>query len=229
MNSRSAAAERRRVAAVVPAFNEEKTIAAVVRALKQAPSIEEVIVVSDGSSDRTAEEAERAGADRVVRLEKNVGKGGALLRGIAATGAGILFFCDADFIGLTARHVERLLAPVLSGRLMMCTGLRDRGPLITILIAHLPLLSGERALRREVIEAVPSRFLKGFRVEMALNFSCRARGWPYGSIPTLGVGQVSKIGKVGFWKALPAYAAMIWEIAEALVLARLARKEFLRT
>lgn len=216
-------------AAIVPAYDEEKTIGGVVRALKASLGIDEVIVVSDGSDDRTAEAAEAAGADQVLRLPKNVGKGGALKRGVEATRAEVLFFCDADFIGLTPAHVERLLRPVSEGRLMMCAGLRDRGPFLTRLIAHLPLISGERALRREVFEGVPERFLEGFRVEMALNFSCRANGLSYGSIPTLGVRQVLKIEKVGVWQGLIGYLAMIWQIVEALVLARLARREFRQT
>ncbi len=235
MSSRFAAADLhqtvqvadQRVAAIVPAFNEEKTVGAVVRALKASPSIDEVIVVSDGSGDATAEEAERAGADTVLRLEKNVGKGDALLRGVQATEASTLFFCDADFLGLTPMHVERILAPVISGRLVMCTGLRDRGPFVTNVISHLPLLSGERALLRDVIESVPPRFLKGFRVEMALNYACRAHGWPYGSIPTLGVGQVRKMQKIGIVRGLWAYVMMVWEVAEAMVNVHLARNEFL--
>ncbi|MFA5853586.1 MAG: glycosyltransferase [Patescibacteria group bacterium] len=218
----------RSVAAIVPALNEEKTVGDVVRVLKASKSIGEVVVVDDGSVDRTSEEAKRAGA-RVVRLDHNVGKGGALLAGAQATTAGIFFFCDADFIGLTPAHVERLLAPVKEGRLVMCAGLRDRGPLVTRVIAHLPLLSGERALERRVLEAVVPRFLEGFRVEMALNYACRARGWRYGSIPTLGVGQVRKMQKIGFWRGLAAYAKMIWEIGDALIRVRLAKKEFLHT
>lgn len=227
MNFRSAGADR--AAAVIPALNEEKTIAAIVRTLKASPSIAEVIVVDDGSDDRTSEEAERAGADRVIRLAENIGKGGALLAGTRATQARVLFFCDADFIGLTTAHVERLLAPVRAGRLLMCAGLRDRGSIITPIIAHLPLLSGERALDRRVIEAVPPRFLEGFRVEAALNYACRARGWAYGSLPTLGVVQVRKMQKIGFWRGLAAYAKMIWEVGEALVRVRLAKREFLQT
>lgn len=214
------------VAAIVPALNEEKTVGEIVRTLKGSGLIGEVIVVDDGSTDRTSEVAEAAGA-RVVRLEKNVGKGGALLAGARATNADLLFFCDADFIGLTTAHAERLITPVLEGRLVMCTGLRDRGPFITRLIAHLPLLSGERALRRRVMEAVPPRFLEGFRVEMALNYACRVRGWKYGSIPTLGVRQVRKMQKIGFWRGLVAYGKMVCEIADALVRVRMSKKEFL--
>jgi glycosyltransferase involved in cell wall biosynthesis len=214
-------------AALVPARDEERTVGSVVRTLKASRGVDEVIVVDDGSSDRTAEEAEAAGA-RVVRLAQNVGKGGAVLAGAAATRADVLFLCDADFLGLAPAHVERILAPVAEGRLMMCTGLRDRGPFLTRLIAHLPLLSGERALRREVLEGVPPRFLQGFRIEMALNWYCRANRLPYGSVPTLGVGQVRKIEKVGLLRGIAGYTVMVWEVAEAMVRVRLAKKEFLR-
>ena len=215
------------VAAIVPAHNEEKTVGRVVRTLKASAGVGEVIVVSDGSSDRTAEEAASAGA-RVLRLRENVGKGGAVKMGAAATRAEILFLCDADFVGLGPAHVERILAPVLEGRLAMCTGLRDRGPFLTRLIAHLPLLSGERALRREVLDGVPRRFLEGFRIEMALNWYCRANRLSYGSVPTLGVGQVRKFEKVGLLRGLLGYVVMVWEVADAMVRVRFAKKEFLK-
>lgn len=217
-----------RVAAIVPAYDEEKTVGRVVRTLKASPVIDEVIVVSDGSKDRTAEEALSAGADRVLRLAENVGKGGAVKAGAEATPAELLFLCDADFLDLAPMHVERIVAPVAEGRLTMCTGLRDRGPFLTRVIAHLPLLSGERALRREVLDGVPERFLKGFRIEMALNWYCRANRLPYGSVPTLGVGQVRKFEKVGLLRGLAGYAVMTWQIAEAMVRVRLAKDEFLK-
>lgn len=214
-------------AAIVPAYNEERTVGGVVRALKAAKLVGEVIVVSDGSTDRTAEEAEAAGADRVLRLPDNLGKGEALSRGVAATRAGILFFCDADFLGFTAAHADALLRPVIDGRLAMHAGLRDRRPLTPIL-AHLPLISGERALRREVFEGVPARFRTGFRIELALNYFCRANGLPYGSKPTVGVRFVRKMQKVGILRGLAGYVRMIGEFADAIVRVRLAKKEFIR-
>ena len=214
------------VAAVVPAFNEEKTVGAVVRALKACPLIGEVVVVSDGSTDRTEEEAVRAGADRLLRLPENVGKGEAMRRGADAVKAGTLFFCDADLLGFSPENAVEILRPVIDGRYDMCTGLRDRGPLLTRVIAHLPLLSGERALRRPVLEGVPPEFLQGFRVEIALNYFCRANGLPYGSVPTRGVRNFRKMEKVGFLRGLAGYLQMIWQIAEAMILVRLAGRKF---
>ncbi len=64
---------------LIPAYNEEATIAKVVRVAKEAGF--PVVVADDGSKDRTAQEAERAGA-KVVRLGENRGKGGPSPRGL---------------------------------------------------------------------------------------------------------------------------------------------------
>lgn len=217
-----------KVVAIVPAYNEEKTVGLIVRTLKSSSGLNEVVVVDDGSFDNTAKVAEAAGADRVIRLAKNIGKGGAVKAGAHASDADIIFLCDADFLGLSPPHVERILRPVLEGKKTMCTGLRDRGPVLTRVISHLPLLSGERALRREVLDGIPERFLSGFRLEIALNWYCRVNRLVYGSVPTIGVEQVRKIDKVGFIQGIFGYAAMIWQIAEAMVRVRLERNEFLK-
>ncbi len=81
-------------AVLVAARDEERTIGRTVSALKEAFPEAEVIVADDGSHDRTAEEAERAGA-RVVRLPR-LGKGQALTLGEAEAPAGSLLLCDAD-------------------------------------------------------------------------------------------------------------------------------------
>ncbi len=82
---------------VIPAFNEEKTVGEVVRALKNA-QFENLIVVDDGSGDATAKVARQAGA-RTVRHILNRGLGGALGTGIEAAlrlGAEYIITCDAD-------------------------------------------------------------------------------------------------------------------------------------
>ena len=65
-----------RIVTVIPALNEERTIESVAR---EDLSHGDVIVVDDGSTDRTSELAARAGA-RVIRHERNLGKGRPLKR-----------------------------------------------------------------------------------------------------------------------------------------------------
>jgi glycosyltransferase involved in cell wall biosynthesis len=69
-----------RAAAVIPAFNEAPSIAAVVARVR--PTVAHVVVVDDGSSDATADEARRAGADVLVH-PSNRGKGHAVRTGLA--------------------------------------------------------------------------------------------------------------------------------------------------
>jgi glycosyltransferase involved in cell wall biosynthesis len=227
MSSRSENGREVRTAAIVPAFNEEKTVGLVVRALKGAGSLHEVIVVDDGSKDGTAEAATAAGADRVISLPENIGKGGALQRGVSATSARILLFCDADLIGLSPVHIERLLSPLKEGRMAMCAGVRERGPVLDWMIARLPRISGLRSLRRSIFESLPERFIRRFRIEIALEHFCRVNGLASEAVPMKGIGHVRKMQKVGFFKGLSAYGAMVWQIVEVYVRVRLAHKEFL--
>jgi len=85
-----------KILALIPAFNEQNSIANVVRGVSQ--HIPDVLVVDDGSTDMTAVEAESAGA-RVVRLEENSGKGVALNMGFAVAeelGSSHVLTLDAD-------------------------------------------------------------------------------------------------------------------------------------
>jgi glycosyltransferase involved in cell wall biosynthesis len=84
--------------AIVPAYQAAPTVGAVVRGI--LATVPRVLVVDDGSSDDTAAEAERAGAD-VLRLAGNSGKGSAIRAGLARvlgadTGATHVAFLDAD-------------------------------------------------------------------------------------------------------------------------------------
>ncbi|MFH1142538.1 MAG: glycosyltransferase family 2 protein [Candidatus Uhrbacteria bacterium] len=203
------------VAAIVPAHNEEQTLGLVLRALKNAPSVNEIVVVSDASVDATAEIARAAGTI-VVELEEQHGKGGAMLAGLEQTEAEIIAFFDADLVGLTPEHVERIVLPVVSGSKAMNVGLRDRGQLITSIGAKLPLISGERAMRRSIISNIPERYMKGFMIESAFNYFCRSHGLVYGSVKMPGLTIVRKYEKVGWTQAIGQYLRMFYQIGKAM-------------
>jgi hypothetical protein len=107
--------------AVVPARNEEATIGLTVKALVGMPGLSEVVVVADGCSDRTAEEARTAGA-RVLVASDRRGKGGAVESALdRIPGSDVWLFVDGD-VGETAREAESLLGPVLDGRADLAVG-----------------------------------------------------------------------------------------------------------
>jgi glycosyltransferase involved in cell wall biosynthesis len=214
-----------RIAAIVPAYNEEKTIGAVINTLKSSGVFDEIIAVSDGSTDSTAEVARASGAT-VYQLPLHSGKGKAMQHGVAHTDAPILAFFDADLLTLTAEHARQIVTPVLEGKVSMNVGLHDRGPFLTWLESHLPLIGGERAMEREVFEAIPDRYIRGFMVESALNYFCRANGMRYGSTALRGLTMRKKYQKVGWRRAIGEYIHMDYQVIRAMIVVRLCGHEF---
>ena len=84
--------------AIIPAHNEDQTIAGIVSASLATDGVDRVIVVDDGSTDRTAELAAKAGAE-VLGGDGNLGKGPRLIEGqrhAFASGADQVLLMDAD-------------------------------------------------------------------------------------------------------------------------------------
>jgi glycosyltransferase involved in cell wall biosynthesis len=175
------------VAAIVPAYNEAPRIGAVLAVLTKSPSISEVIVVDDGSTDSTSDIA-RLFPVKVIRRDKNLGKGSAMELGVAATTADIIFFSDADVRGLTIEIVEYIIDPVRRGAYDMFIGIHDRTIYkIPFVLRQLPHIGGERALRRETWNTLPLFFKKNFRIEVGLNFWTvrHGKGFGYHAFPEL--------------------------------------------
>ncbi len=210
-----------RVCAIIPAYNEEQTVASVVETIRASECVDEIIVVSDGSTDKTVRRSRVAGATVYERKHRH-GKGQTLLYGISKTRADVLVFFDADLIGLTTDHIERILLPVMSGARVMNIALRNRGPFIMKFTPHLPLISGLRALRREVIERVPPEFMQGFMIETALNYYCRLHHLAYGAVMLSDLRIRTKYEKVGFLRGVVQYTYMTVEILQAHLAIRIA-------
>lgn len=126
MDAASARISQTGVVAVIPAFNEERFVASVVINARQHADL--VIVVDDGSTDRTAFLAESAGA-RVIRMRENGGKGLALNAGFEAArqvNPRAVIMLDSD-----AQHdpaeIPLLAAPVLAGEADVVIGSRFLG------------------------------------------------------------------------------------------------------
>ena len=212
---------RLNVTAIIPAYNEEQTIKDVIRPLVASSLVDEVFVISDGSTDRTKEVAEKAGA-RVHEIPRK-GKGGAMMYAVAQTDSQIIAFFDADLVGLTEEHIETLLLPVINSGRMMNVGIRDRGIFWTAISQHLPLISGERAMNRRVFESVPPEFMCGFMVESALNYFCKLHKWRFGSVVMHGLTFRRKYQKVPIALAVVQYISMFWQVGIAMLTVRLAR------
>lgn len=198
-----------RVAAIIPAFNEERTIGDVVAAVKHSGLVDDVVVVSDGSRDATGHAARAHGA-RVIELIENLGKGGAIAAGLAATDARVILLLDGDLLGLTSRHVEDLLRPVLREAVEVSVGQIEPD----LMQRLFPNFSGQRAMRRSVLDAIPDLGSTGFGVEAALSRHVKNSGLRSCTVPLGGLAHLSKLEKHGLLRGYAGKLKATWQIAK---------------
>ena len=119
-----AAKDGRTVSVVLPALNEEDTVADVIASIMPLYPhlVDEVIVLDSGSTDATAERATAAGArvisreEAVPELEPVKGKGEVLWRSIAVADGDLIAFVDSDLIDPDPMFVPKMLGPLLMNR-----------------------------------------------------------------------------------------------------------------
>ncbi|GAA4951223.1 hypothetical protein GCM10023205_10060 [Yinghuangia aomiensis] len=191
-------------AVVIPAHDEERRIAATVRAASVMDGVDLVVVVDDGSRDGTVAAASAAGAI-VVRHGRNRGKAAAMETGAAAVAAidaregrakpdtaHLLLFLDAD-LEESAAHAAALIGPVRDGEAAMTIAIlppqkraggghgfvvrasRDGIRRASGFVATQPL-SGQRCLTREAFDAALP-LAAGFGVETGLTIDLVRQGF----------------------------------------------------
>lgn len=183
------------VSIIIPAYNEADRIGKTVQACKSMG--DEILVIDDGSPDDTFKVAENAGADTVIRMDKNSGKGAALNAGCAKAKGDILLLLDAD-LGDSASKAAPLLQPLLKDEADMTIAVfpKAQGKAgfgfvmnlsrwgikhFTGKIIQAPL-SGQRALRKEIFTAIGG-FGSGFGVETALTIDVLRLGYRVQEVP----------------------------------------------
>lgn len=196
---------------VIPAFNEEnrigKTLDETLRFLGAQPFESEIVVVNDGSRDRTAEvvrkyEPRAARAKSRLRLIENPGnrgKGYSVRNGMLNAHGEIALFMDAD-LATPLTEVAKVIEPIGDGRYDVVFGSRalDRsligthqsslretigkaGNLIQFLLTGLRFKDtqcGFKAFRREAVQAIfPLQQIEGFGFDPEILFIARKHGW----------------------------------------------------
>lgn len=209
---------QRAVAVVVPAKDEAARIGAVIRAVLEATLPTEIIVVSDGSRDGTADVARGFPGVKVIDLKVNGGKAAAMLAGVRATAAPLIMFLDADLQGLHGTHVDRIIFEVFSDNCDMCVGIFRGGEKWSDAAMKVsPALSGQRAMRRELFESVGNVADLGMGIEIALEKAAKRRRARVKRVVLYGVSNAHKEKKLGFVKGVAARTKMFVEITEAML------------
>ena len=184
------------VSVIVPAYNEAHRLGETLQSLNGLKEINEIVVVDDGSRDDTASVGEKW-ADTVIRWEKNCGKGYALDLGWRKAKGEFIVFLDAD-LGRTADLAAYLIEPVMRGQCDMTIatlppaeqkggfgfvkGLADQG-VRRLTGQHISApLSGQRAMRRHLLEQIPP-LSRDFGIEVSLTVEALRRGFRISEVP----------------------------------------------
>lgn len=196
---------------VVPAHNEEQTLADVLRPLIASQVFASILVVDDGSKDGTSEVARRHGVP-VMSLSPNRGKGEAMMAAVGKLPPGhAVAFCDADLMGLQPEHWRRMVGLFGLGYDMVC-GLRDYSQFRNALQLVGPLITGERIVRRWVLDLLPLNCWRGYSIETAMNATVTLHGGKTAMFFMGGVGIRTKLDKTGWLSGTVGQAKMFSEI-----------------
>ena len=158
------------VSAIVPIFNEQKTIHRVVASLLNSDLVSEVICVNDGSTDKSLEILQSFSSRiKLINLKRNHGKGFALATGIKKAKGEILIFFDGDITGLTENHIRALLDPLLMGGVKAVIAVLAKSPNYPFKKWDI-YLSGIRVYYRNALLPHLTQMVKtGYGIEVFLN------------------------------------------------------------
>src|SRR6056297_2790325 len=204
---------------VICAYNEEPTIEDVVSKCREYNPESELVVVDDGSQDKTEEILRSLNKEldfRYIRLDENQGKSNAMALGVQKAERDIILFFDADVSGIKKEHFEQLLSP-LGDEADMVLGSPSE-TLIDYRVNPFKSLTGERALyKKDMIPILENIRDIRFGVETYINLYFQAHGKKIKYTLLHGLTHPTKYAKTTSGKATREFISEGKEIALTLL------------
>ena len=213
---------KEKVSIVICAYNEEETIKEVVETCSKFNPESEIIVVDDGSSDKTEEILRDLNQEiefMNVRLPENKGKSNAMVVGVEKAHREVILFWDADVTGIKKQHFDQILKPLLgkNAEADMVLGSPSE-TLIDYRVNPFKSLTGERALFKKDLEPILENIRDiRFGVETYINLYFQAHGKKVKYTLMDGLTHPTKYGKTSPGQATKEFISEGQEIAVTLL------------
>jgi len=194
----------RTVSCIIPAHNEEKSISATLQAVLGAGDIlKEIIVIDDGSTDKTKEIVKEFKNIRFLINEKNLGKSGTVASGIKESTGDYVMFLDADLMGLNSSNIISLITPILRDEADVVISMRTNTP-VWMRWFGFDSMSGERIFPKGVLDQnlqaisnLRSYGLEVFTNRLIINNRLRVK-----TVKLDNITNPTKWGKKSFWQGI---------------------------
>ncbi|WP_026894089.1 glycosyltransferase family 2 protein [Clostridiisalibacter paucivorans] len=190
--------EKNNIIALIPVFNEEKTIRNTILGIINLKIIDRILVIDDGSTDNTIEKIKDLNV-KIIKLKKNMGKGYAIKKGLESLyniNFSYLVLLDGD-LSNTSKEILKLLKPVLDkkadvsiakitankkGGLGLVKSLAKYGTYFYTKCTLESVLSGQRVYKKEVINNI-HYIPNGYGVETAMTIDILNSGHSIIEVP----------------------------------------------
>lgn len=174
-----------KVSAILPAYNEEKTVRNVLEALNSSDFVDEIILINDGSSDNTLAQAQNVESKKlkIISMKNNRGKGYAVSCGIKAAQGNIICMIDADLENVKSDHINILVTPLIlsESKIKGVLGTRVGG---NINISK--SLTGERSYYKKDLQAIlPLIGKTKYGIETVINYYYRTENILMAELPDI--------------------------------------------
>lgn len=158
-----------KISCIIPAYNEASRIGNVLKVVESHPLLDEIIVVDDGSRDKTREVVKNFKRVKLIVHKKNKGKTGAVITGIKACNGDFIMLIDSDLRGLRRQDVTNLIKPVIENKAQMSISLRKNTGILQKLIG-IDFISGERVFHKSFFENFKElNNVTGYQIESSMN------------------------------------------------------------
>ena len=200
------------ISCIIPCYNEEERVKNVINVVTSHELISEVIVVDDGSDEKTKSILRSLKHEKlkVLFLNKNMGKAYAVYHGTKNAKNDLVLLLDADLINLKKEHIDSLIAPIINKEAHVSMSLRKNALLINKIFRIDPV-SGERCLKKDILLALDNLENLRFGLETKINLHILKNNLKYKIVKIDAISPRKKI-KHGFLRGSLNDIKMIYEI-----------------